>query len=172
MSDLFETLKCAESKLDISLEKVKTNPNIDWERIRLQIEDTFNNVKKNLFDKAILEDGEMQVLQHIVSLLALLKHVCEKRLHQLQANKLSNEDFNIDFKKPKGNRFSDEQTHILEEWHNFNIEHPYLNASSLEDLHKRTGLTRVQVRDWVSYKRRKQKSKFISEELRSFFTQN
>nr|AZQ56706.1 MAT homeobox alpha 2 protein [Suhomyces bokatorum]AZQ56712.1 MAT homeobox alpha 2 protein [Suhomyces bokatorum]AZQ56718.1 MAT homeobox alpha 2 protein [Suhomyces bokatorum]AZQ56731.1 MAT homeobox alpha 2 protein [Suhomyces bokatorum]AZQ56737.1 MAT homeobox alpha 2 protein [Suhomyces bokatorum] len=172
MTNLLEFLNYTESNLKISSEKAKTYPNIDWEEIRLQIEGVFENLENYLFNKVLLDEEENQTLQQILSLVALIKYVCEERLHQIQAYKVSVDEFNFDFKNPKGNRFSNEQVQIMAEWYNVNIEHPYLNTSSMEDLRIRTGLTRVQVRDWMSYKRRKQKSKFISNELESYFTNN
>lgn len=62
----------------------------------------------------------------------------------------------------RGHRFSLNNVTILEQWYNDHYQKPYLTKSSLEKLSKSTGLNKVQIRNWVSNRRRKEKSVQVS----------
>lgn len=62
----------------------------------------------------------------------------------------------------RGHRFSLDNVAILEKWYKDHYQKPYLTKNSLEKLAKATGLNKVQIRNWVSNKRRKEKSVQVS----------
>lgn len=62
----------------------------------------------------------------------------------------------------RGHRFSSDNVTILEQWYDAHYQKPYLTKSSLEKLSKSTGLNKVQIRNWVSNRRRKEKSVQVS----------
>nr|BBD18018.1 putative transcription factor [Ogataea minuta] len=49
--------------------------------------------------------------------------------------------------------------------YNENEDNPYLTRTDLDEIVKQTGLSSSQVKNWVSNKRRKEKTVFVSEEL-------
>ncbi|CCF57719.1 hypothetical protein KAFR_0D00720 [Kazachstania africana CBS 2517] len=65
----------------------------------------------------------------------------------------------------RGHRFSKENVKVLERWYTAHIDRPYLNRQSTEYLISKTGLSRVQIKNWVSNRRRKEKSVHVSPEL-------
>ncbi|ODV95198.1 hypothetical protein PACTADRAFT_80619 [Pachysolen tannophilus NRRL Y-2460] len=74
-------------------------------------------------------------------------------------------EFGSDKIPNKGRRLPKSLVQILETWYEENIESPYLSEETLTLLVERTGLTKNQVRNWISNKRRKEKVVNISEEL-------
>lgn len=62
----------------------------------------------------------------------------------------------------RGHRFSDDNIIMLEQWYSEHYQKPYLTKSSLEKLSKITGLSKIQIRNWVSNRRRKEKTVHIS----------
>lgn len=54
---------------------------------------------------------------------------------------------------------------VLQTWYNKHFEKPYLNEETLNSLVDLTGLTKVQIRNWISNKRRKEKNVLVSDEL-------
>lgn len=62
----------------------------------------------------------------------------------------------------RGHRFSSDNIIVLEHWYNEHYQKPYLTKSSLETLSKLTGLEKIQIRNWVSNRRRKEKSVQVS----------
>lgn len=65
----------------------------------------------------------------------------------------------------RGHRLPKHKTHALECWFNKNINHPYLKNSSLKELITETKLSGPQIKNWVSNRRRKEKSLTISFEV-------
>lgn len=57
----------------------------------------------------------------------------------------------------RGHRLPKETVHILEEWFTKNIDCPYLKESTLKALLARTNLSILQIKNWVSNRRRKEK---------------
>lgn len=68
-------------------------------------------------------------------------------------------------KNYRGHRLPKQKTHALECWFNKNIDHPYLKNSSLKELITETKLSGPQIKNWVSNRRRKEKSLTISFEV-------
>lgn len=58
----------------------------------------------------------------------------------------------------RGHRFSNNNTMVLEQWYSEHYQKPYLTKSSLETLSKTTNLSKIQIRNWVSNRRRKEKT--------------
>nr|CDM87332.1 hypothetical protein [Zygosaccharomyces sapae]CDM87341.1 hypothetical protein [Zygosaccharomyces sapae]CDM87350.1 hypothetical protein [Zygosaccharomyces sapae] len=65
----------------------------------------------------------------------------------------------------RGHRLPKHITRLLESWFNRNIEHPYLQTSSMKELMVETKLSGPQIKNWVSNRRRKEKSLTISFEV-------
>lgn len=65
----------------------------------------------------------------------------------------------------RGHRFGKEKVEKLEEWYRKHYQKPYLDKKSIEMLEKSTGLSRVQLRNWLSNRRRKEKSEKVSGEV-------
>lgn len=65
----------------------------------------------------------------------------------------------------RGRRLEKPQINMLEKWFTNNIEKPYLNKKSLQLLTKETGLSNIQIKNWVSNRRRKEKVVTISPPL-------
>ena len=68
-------------------------------------------------------------------------------------------------KSYRGHRFSKENVRILEEWYVTHPDKPYLDKESTEMLMKSTQLTKVQIKNWVSNRRRKQRSVQVSPDI-------
>ncbi|KAL3234233.1 Silenced mating-type protein ALPHA2 [Nakaseomyces bracarensis] len=58
----------------------------------------------------------------------------------------------------RGHRFTKENVHTLEAWYSNHIDKPYLDPKSLHSLAQKTNLSTVQIKNWVSNRRRKQTS--------------
>ncbi|GAV48601.1 alpha2 transcriptional factor [Zygosaccharomyces rouxii] len=65
----------------------------------------------------------------------------------------------------RGHRLPKCVTYSLESWFNKNIKHPYLNKSSMKELMMETKLSGPQIKNWVSNRRRKEKSLTVSFEV-------
>nr|Q874N1.1 RecName: Full=Mating-type protein ALPHA2 [Nakaseomyces delphensis]AAO25604.1 ALPHA2 [Nakaseomyces delphensis] len=57
----------------------------------------------------------------------------------------------------RGHRFTKENVHTLEAWYSNHIDNPYLDPKSLQSLAQKTNLSKIQIKNWVSNRRRKQK---------------
>lgn len=62
----------------------------------------------------------------------------------------------------RGHRFSNNNTMVLEQWYSEHYQKPYLTKNSLETLSKTTNLSKIQIRNWVSNRRRKEKTVQVS----------
>ncbi|CCK69131.1 homeodomain mating type protein alpha2 KNAG_0C00160 [Huiozyma naganishii CBS 8797] len=62
----------------------------------------------------------------------------------------------------RGHRFSSNSTETLEDWYKKHHEKPYLDKRSLHELEFKTKLSKMQIRNWVSNRRRKEKSIHVS----------
>lgn len=65
----------------------------------------------------------------------------------------------------RGHRLPKYVINSLESWFKRNIEHPYLNNNSIRELTTETKLSGLQIRNWVSNRRRKEKSLTVSFEV-------
>ncbi|CUM68278.1 uncharacterized protein PRCAT00006000001 [Priceomyces carsonii] len=70
----------------------------------------------------------------------------------------------------KGKRISKDKLDILEKWFDVNQHHPYLTQGASLNLVSRTGLSYNQVRNWISNKRRKEKTCHVSKELKELLS--
>lgn len=64
-----------------------------------------------------------------------------------------------------GHRFSKTNVEILELWFKEHQDRPYLDKRSTASLEKQTLLSKVQIKNWVSNRRRKQKTRKVSNEI-------
>nr|CAI6411520.1 BFH_HP1_G0005700.mRNA.1.CDS.1 [Saccharomyces cerevisiae] len=80
-------------------------------------------------------------------------------------NVVTQDMINKSTKPYRGHRFTKENVRILESWFAKNIENPYLDTKGLENLMKNTSLSRIQIKNWVSNRRRKEKTITIAPEL-------
>lgn len=78
--------------------------------------------------------------------------------------KMMNTD-NIKQNSYRGHRFSKQSLEVLEEWYHIHRNKPYLDKNSTEFLLKETRLSRTQIKNWVSNKRRKEKTVQVSPEI-------
>ncbi|KTB00736.1 Mating-type-like protein ALPHA2, silenced copy at MTL3, partial [Nakaseomyces glabratus] len=62
----------------------------------------------------------------------------------------------------RGHRFTRENVQILETWYRNHIDNPYLDHNSQQYLAQKTNLSKIQIKNWVANRRRKQKSIYIS----------
>lgn len=58
----------------------------------------------------------------------------------------------------RGNRLPKTTVRTLEDWFNRNFDCPYLKRSSLRTLIRQTNLSALQIKNWVSNRRRKERS--------------
>ena len=65
----------------------------------------------------------------------------------------------------RGHRFSKQNVEVLEEWYGIHKHKPYLDKKSIERLQCQTQLSRTQIKNWVSNKRRKEKTVQVSSEI-------
>lgn len=65
-------------------------------------------------------------------------------------------------KSYRGHRLPKENVGKLERWFADNINRPYLDEGTLKSLMAETSLSRLQIKNWVSNRRRKEKSLTIS----------
>lgn len=65
----------------------------------------------------------------------------------------------------RGHRFSKQNVDVLEEWYSIHKHKPYLDKKSIERLQSQTQLSRTQIKNWVSNKRRKEKTVQVSSEI-------
>ena len=65
----------------------------------------------------------------------------------------------------RGHRFSKQNVEVLEEWYGIHKHKPYLDKKSIERLKCQTQLSRTQIKNWVSNKRRKEKTVQVSSEI-------
>ncbi|SMN20089.1 MATALPHA2 [Maudiozyma saulgeensis] len=65
----------------------------------------------------------------------------------------------------RGHRFSKQNVEVLEEWYSIHKHKPYLDKKSTEVLQYQTQLSRTQIKNWVSNKRRKEKTVQVSSEI-------
>lgn len=65
----------------------------------------------------------------------------------------------------RGHRFSKNNVKVLEEWYSVHKHKPYLDKKSVERLQSETQLSRTQIKNWVSNKRRKEKTVQVSSEI-------
>lgn len=68
-------------------------------------------------------------------------------------------------KSYRGHRLPKQNVRFLERWYVQNFDNPYLDEKSIEYLIIKTGLSKIQVKNWVSNRRRKEKSITISPEI-------
>lgn len=62
----------------------------------------------------------------------------------------------------RGHRFSKDSVVVLENWYTEHYHKPYFSKKQLNKLQKCTGLTAVQLRNWLSNRRRKEKAEQVS----------
>lgn len=67
-----------------------------------------------------------------------------------------------ELKSYRGHRLPKEKVSRLELWFIKNITNPYLDKKSLRNLGLETGLSSIQVKNWISNRRRKEKSQSVS----------
>lgn len=65
----------------------------------------------------------------------------------------------------RGHRFSKKNVDILEEWYNKHRNKPYLDKRWSNQLQSQTQLSKTQIKNWVSNKRRKEKMVQVSSEI-------
>ena len=65
-------------------------------------------------------------------------------------------------KSYRGHRRQKEKVLKLENWFISHIDNPYLDKMNLELLSRETSLSRIQIKNWISNRRRKEKSSIIS----------
>nr|AZQ56620.1 MAT homeobox alpha 2 protein [Suhomyces bolitotheri] len=190
MNPQSESLKLIELHLKMHITTITTFPIFDPEVIRNEIDKHTLFISTFLERAPYLRDSETQILKRIYLLVNALVLMSEERcnLHRevfklaehenLKSYQKDHQFINCDMNsiRTAQHKFTSEQRLILEEWYQDNLEWPYLNSMSTQDLHKRTGLSLVQVKNWsqmmiltsnsrVSNKRRKDKTQKISEEL-------
>ncbi|EDO18935.1 HML mating-type cassette alpha2 protein [Vanderwaltozyma polyspora DSM 70294] len=71
----------------------------------------------------------------------------------------------MNIKSYRGHRLPKQNVKLLERWYIQNVENPYLDDKSISELMKITSLSKVQIKNWVSNRRRKEKSITISPEV-------
>ncbi|KAG0654006.1 homeodomain mating type protein alpha2 [Maudiozyma exigua] len=72
---------------------------------------------------------------------------------------------NVKHNSFRGHRFSKQNVDVLEEWYGIHKHKPYLDKKSIERLQSQTQLSRTQIKNWVSNKRRKEKTVQVSSEI-------
>lgn len=72
----------------------------------------------------------------------------------------------------RGHRLPKYVTNSLESWFKRNIKHPYLNNSSIKQLITETKLSGPQIKNWVSNRRRKEKSLTVSFDVSELVRKN
>lgn len=103
----------------------------------------------------------------------IIKHFPNEEEEEEDSTKESFMVFNIMTKKMmnkkercsqsyRGHRFSSTNIKVLEYWYSEHYQKPYLTKSALEKLAKATGLNKIQIRNWISNRRRKEKSVQVS----------
>lgn len=68
-------------------------------------------------------------------------------------------------KRHRGHRLPSEKVEKLELWFNQNISKPYLNQRALRTLVHETSLSPIQIKNWLSNRRRKEKSAGIADTI-------
>ncbi|CCE91589.1 homeodomain mating type protein alpha2 TDEL_0C07000 [Torulaspora delbrueckii] len=68
-------------------------------------------------------------------------------------------------KRHRGHRLPSEKVEKLELWFNQNISKPYLNQRALRTLVHETSLSPIQIKNWLSNRRRKKKSAGIADTI-------
>ncbi|ODV74572.1 homeobox domain-containing protein CYBJADRAFT_201347 [Cyberlindnera jadinii NRRL Y-1542] len=65
----------------------------------------------------------------------------------------------------KRKRLERSKVAVLEQWYSKNCDRPYLSDSMLLSLMGETGLSKIQIKNWLSNKRRKERGGLVSNEL-------
>nr|AZQ56690.1 MAT homeobox alpha 2 protein [Suhomyces chickasaworum]AZQ56696.1 MAT homeobox alpha 2 protein [Suhomyces chickasaworum] len=174
MSNKLENLIAVELRLRCHIKTVCKLNGFDINKMLIENEISLQLLKVHLKEATSIDENELLILKRISILIRLLKRLIMDVLlvyHEIKKTSTSNlqrlnPSTNGSKSEPK--KFRNDQIEVLDEWYSYNHDHPYLKPSSIEDLHKRTGLSETQVRNWVSHKRRKEKSKIISVNLKPF----
>nr|AZQ56671.1 MAT homeobox alpha 2 protein [Suhomyces bribrorum] len=174
-----ESLRQIELQLKMQITTICTFPVFDAEVMKSEIDAHASTIGRFLEDISTLSNDDILLLKSTSNLIKILHCMANERFNlQKTLFGLSEEtDSNIISETtrasitPCKSKFSEEQTKKLEEWYESSLEHPYLNTLSTDYLHRSTGLTKTQIKNWVSNRRRKVKTKKISKELESFLIQ-
>nr|AZQ56648.1 MAT homeobox alpha 2 protein [Suhomyces anneliseae]AZQ56654.1 MAT homeobox alpha 2 protein [Suhomyces anneliseae] len=175
MNSHIESLRLIELHLKMHITTICTFPVFDAEIMNSEIEAHASFIQSYLERIPYLSNEDSELIKSISNLIKVLRLMVRERLDlHSKLFKLSegtdlglsvDSSFSI---SARPNKFSKEQIQKLEEWYESSLEHPYLNSSSTEYLHSSTGLTKMQIKNWVSNKRRKEKSNQVSKELEPF----
>nr|AZQ56681.1 MAT homeobox alpha 2 protein [Suhomyces emberorum] len=175
MSNRSEFLKSLEFQLGCHINTVclLDEPNI--QKLVTENEASLHLLNCYLQGIILSDQADLLIIKKILDLVKLLKLLVLQRVMMCEAHestKRTPQKFVIPkrFVKLKSSKIRDDQIDVLEEWYSYNHFHPYLKESSKEDLHIRTGLSQEQIKFWVSDKRRREKSKVISPELKPFLS--
>nr|AZQ56636.1 MAT homeobox alpha 2 protein [Suhomyces atakaporum] len=178
MGHQIELLKLIELHLKMHITTLCTCPVFDPECMIAEIQEHVSSTRLILRSGSAIDDESKQLLTNINKLIQSLILISKERynFHSqiFELAKVENDSGLSPFIKYDPNstkhKFSSNQIKVLEDWYESNSLHPYLDYFSCKDLHSRTGLTIMQVRNWVSNRRRKEKSHNISKELLPFLT--
>nr|ADY62667.1 MTLa2 [Candida metapsilosis] len=88
------------------------------------------------------------------------KTACNGRVQKISDEKLKNDEVTKAHKRLLKNNLE-----ILENWFDENFTDPYLDSASLEFLIRETGLSKSQIQNWVSNRRRKERNVKITPEI-------
>ncbi|CCE63450.1 hypothetical protein TPHA_0E04070 [Tetrapisispora phaffii CBS 4417] len=75
-------------------------------------------------------------------------------------------------KSYRGHRLPKKNVQYLEDWYMDHRKNPYLNEINIKLLMSKTSLSRIQVKNWISNRRRKEKSITISPEVSALLRDN
>ncbi|ODV81637.1 uncharacterized protein CANTADRAFT_45507 [Suhomyces tanzawaensis NRRL Y-17324] len=177
MNSLIESLKLIELHLKMQITTICTFPVFNPEVIRAEVEAHTSFLVIFLERAPYIRDGELVILKNISTLVKTLLNMTRERYDfhfQIQELAIglneSGQTTQSNSHLVSNHKFSQNQVEILEQWYQSNSEHPFLNNQSTLELQTRTGLTVTQVKNWVSNKRRKEKTQSVSKELEPFLT--
>ncbi|EGW31990.1 MTL alpha 2 [Spathaspora passalidarum NRRL Y-27907] len=163
------TLTQINQRLLIHISTLSTFPVFDPENIKEEIDSYISKVKFIIETETLGEDekdlirrinGHAKVLECILSERIALQ---ESSLGMLRVEEAVQEG--ADSCKRGSRRLVKQQLDILENWYNQNLQHPYLTRESIIELMNLTSLSKSQVQNWISNRRRKEKRTEIDPDL-------
>ncbi|CAK9439754.1 uncharacterized protein LODBEIA_P38540 [Lodderomyces beijingensis] len=126
---------------------------VNHETVRYEVE------RATAVASRVLASGASPQEQHLIMVLrkcsSLLNRVVTARLAVMSSSKA----------ELRRSRLPKDKLGILESWFVDHRKHPYLNPICTERLMRATSLTRLQLQNWVSNRRRKEKQMKVAPEI-------
>ncbi|ANZ77415.1 BA75_04427T0 [Komagataella pastoris] len=121
---------------------------------------------------SILEQGIDQNDQTLHEILVQINRMCRAIALMLENKRMLKNDVDIIMQQildssriEKKRRLPREKVRILENWFSDHFQHPYATQQDFDELVHMTSLSKTQIRNWISNKRRKERSSTVSTEL-------